>query len=143
MPAADDPGRVIGGECERRAVLGLTPLGLTPLGLTPRGCVLLRSRKQKKFPLYELELTLKWEGQLWGSDGETTAEASERAILFDHSLLLFVFSFILFFCVQSRKEWLGNAQRLGNAQTLGSAPQRSASYDGRVSFFSLCRRVER
>lgn len=29
------------------------------------GDVTVQSRKQKKFPLYELELKLKWEGQLW------------------------------------------------------------------------------
>ena len=29
------------------------------------GDVTVQSRKQKKFPLYELELKIKWEGQLW------------------------------------------------------------------------------
>ena len=29
------------------------------------GDVTVQSRKQKKFPLYELEIKLKWEGQLW------------------------------------------------------------------------------
>ena len=36
------------------------------------GDVTVQSRKQKKFPLYELEIKLKWEGQLWdaGRQGE-------------------------------------------------------------------------
>lgn len=29
------------------------------------GDVTVQMRKQKKFPLYELDITLKWEGQLW------------------------------------------------------------------------------
>lgn len=29
------------------------------------GDVTVQMRKQKKFPLYELEMVLKWEGQLW------------------------------------------------------------------------------
>ena len=29
------------------------------------GDVTVQSRKQKKFPLYELEIKIKWEGQLW------------------------------------------------------------------------------
>ena len=32
------------------------------------GDVTVQSRKQKKFPLYELEIKLKWEGQLWDAD---------------------------------------------------------------------------
>ena len=32
------------------------------------GDVTVQSRKQKKFPLYELELTLKWEGQLFDAE---------------------------------------------------------------------------
>lgn len=32
------------------------------------GGVTVQSRKQKKFPLYELEITLKWEGQLWDEE---------------------------------------------------------------------------
>jgi len=39
------------------------------------GNVTVQSRKQKKFPLYELELKLKWEGQLWNDDGKTIVEA--------------------------------------------------------------------
>ena len=35
------------------------------------GDVTVQSRKQKKFPLYELELKLKWEGQLWNDDVST------------------------------------------------------------------------
>jgi len=40
------------------------------------GDVTVQSRKQKKFPLYELEIKLKWEGQLWDADGKVCAEAS-------------------------------------------------------------------
>jgi len=40
-----------------------------------KGDVTVQSRKQKKFPLYELEIKLKWEGQLWDENGKTTAEA--------------------------------------------------------------------
>ena len=39
------------------------------------GEVTVQSRKKKKFPLYELELTIKWEGQLWDEAGKTTADA--------------------------------------------------------------------
>jgi len=40
------------------------------------GDVTVQSRKQKKFPLYELEIKIKWEGQLWDADGKVAAEAS-------------------------------------------------------------------
>jgi len=40
------------------------------------GDVTVQSRKQKKFPLYELELKLKWEGQLFDDKGKVTAEAA-------------------------------------------------------------------
>jgi len=40
------------------------------------GDVTVQSRKQKKFPLYELEIKLKWEGQLWDEDGKVKAEGS-------------------------------------------------------------------
>ena len=33
-----------------------------------KGDVTVQSRKQKKFPLYELELIITWEGQIWGDD---------------------------------------------------------------------------
>jgi len=39
------------------------------------GDVTVQSRKQKKFPLYELEIKLKWEGQLWDEEGKVVAEA--------------------------------------------------------------------
>lgn len=42
------------------------------------GEVTVQSRKQKKFPLYELELTLKWEGQLWDADGAVITEAKGK-----------------------------------------------------------------
>jgi len=42
------------------------------------GEVTVQSRKQKKFPLYELELTLKWEGQLWDDAGKVVAEAKGK-----------------------------------------------------------------
>ena len=42
------------------------------------GEVTVQSRKQKKFPLYELELTLKWEGQLWDESGSVIAEAKGK-----------------------------------------------------------------
>jgi len=37
--------------------------------------VTVQSRKQKKFPLYELEIKLKWEGQLWDDSGKVVTEA--------------------------------------------------------------------
>jgi len=40
--------------------------------------VTVQSRKQKKFPLYELELTLKWEGQLWDEAGKVVTEAKGK-----------------------------------------------------------------
>merc|ERR1719502_678331 len=40
------------------------------------GDVTVQSRKQKKFPLYELELKIKWEGQLWDAEGKVVAEGS-------------------------------------------------------------------
>ena len=40
------------------------------------GDVTVQSRKQKKFPLYELEIKLKWEGQLWDEQGKVVAEAA-------------------------------------------------------------------
>jgi len=39
------------------------------------GDVTVQSRKQKKFPLYELEIKLTWEGQLWDENGKVCAEA--------------------------------------------------------------------
>lgn len=42
------------------------------------GEVTVQSRKQKKFPLYELEITLKWEGQLWDADGKVVTEAKGK-----------------------------------------------------------------
>ena len=39
------------------------------------GDVTVQSRKQKKFPLYELEIKLKWEGQLWDDSGKVVTEA--------------------------------------------------------------------
>lgn len=40
------------------------------------GDVTVQSRKQKKFPLYELEIKLKWEGQIWDAEGKLKAEAA-------------------------------------------------------------------
>jgi len=40
------------------------------------GDVTVQSRKQKKFPLYELELKLAWKGELWDDAGKVAAEAS-------------------------------------------------------------------
>ena len=40
------------------------------------GDVTLQARKQKQFPLYELEITLKWEGQLYDENGSSIAEAT-------------------------------------------------------------------
>lgn len=42
------------------------------------GEVTVQSRKQKKFPLYELALTLKWEGQLWDDTGKVVTEAKGK-----------------------------------------------------------------
>ena len=42
------------------------------------GEVTVQSRKQKKFPLYELELTLIWEGQLFDAEGKVTTEAKGK-----------------------------------------------------------------
>jgi len=42
------------------------------------GEVTVQSRKQKKFPLYELEITLKWEGQLWDDAGKVVTEAKGK-----------------------------------------------------------------
>jgi activator of HSP90 ATPase len=39
------------------------------------GDVTIQFRKQKKFPLYELEITLKWKGELWDADGKVVTEA--------------------------------------------------------------------
>merc|ERR1719217_1817945 len=39
------------------------------------GDVTVQSRKQKKFPLYELEIKIKWEGQLWDENGKVATEA--------------------------------------------------------------------
>jgi len=44
-----------------------------------------QSRKQKKFPLYELELKLKWEGQLWDDAGKTKTEAKGKITIPDLS----------------------------------------------------------
>jgi len=43
-----------------------------------KGDVTVQSRKQKKFPLYELELVILWEGQLWGDDGKVQLEAKGK-----------------------------------------------------------------
>merc|ERR1719261_1562322 len=40
------------------------------------GDVTVQSRKQKRFPLYELEIVLKWEGQLFDDQGKTVVEAT-------------------------------------------------------------------
>ena len=40
------------------------------------GDVTVQSRKQKKFPLYELEIKIKWEGQLW--DAQVTPNHSHE-----------------------------------------------------------------
>jgi len=42
------------------------------------GEVTVQSRKQKKFPLYELELTLTWAGELWDAEGKVVAEAKGK-----------------------------------------------------------------
>lgn len=42
------------------------------------GDVTVQSRKQKKFPLYELEITLKWEGQLWDEAGKVKVDAKGK-----------------------------------------------------------------
>ena len=49
------------------------------------GDVTVQSRKQKKFPLYELEIKLKWEGQLWDADGKVKCEASGHVTIPDLS----------------------------------------------------------
>ena len=43
------------------------------------GDVTVQSRKQKKFPLYELEIVLKWEGQLLDVDVRTCATYTPAA----------------------------------------------------------------
>mmetsp|Transcript_43202 Transcript_43202/g.71843 ORF Transcript_43202/g.71843 Transcript_43202/m.71843 type:complete len:337 (-) Transcript_43202:292-1302(-) len=43
-----------------------------------KGDVTVQARKQKRFPLYELELTITWEGQLWDDDGNTLVEAKGK-----------------------------------------------------------------
>ncbi|EOD16373.1 hypothetical protein EMIHUDRAFT_436574 [Emiliania huxleyi CCMP1516] len=45
---------------------------------TMKGDVTVQSRKQKRFPLYELELTIRWEGQLFDASGGTAVEAKGR-----------------------------------------------------------------
>jgi len=40
------------------------------------GDVTVQSRKQKRFPLYELEIKIKWEGQLWDENGKVKTEAA-------------------------------------------------------------------
>ena len=40
------------------------------------GDVTVQSRKQKKFPLYELEIKLTWKGEVWDDSGAVVAEAS-------------------------------------------------------------------
>ena len=49
------------------------------------GDVTVQSRKQKKFPLYELELKIKWEGQPWAEDGKVETEAKGHIIIPDLS----------------------------------------------------------
>jgi activator of HSP90 ATPase len=43
-----------------------------------KGEVTVQSRKQKKFPLYELEILLKWAGELWDENGKVVAEAKGK-----------------------------------------------------------------
>jgi len=45
---------------------------------TMKGDVTVQSRKQKRFPLYELELTIRWEGQLFDASGGTAVEGKGR-----------------------------------------------------------------
>ena len=40
------------------------------------GDVTVQSRKQKKFPLYELEIKIKWEGQVWDGDGKVLCDGA-------------------------------------------------------------------
>ena len=49
------------------------------------GDVTVQSRKQKKFPLYELEITLKWEGELYDDQGKVKASAKGRVKIPDLS----------------------------------------------------------
>jgi len=49
------------------------------------GDVTVQSRKQKKFPLYELEIVLKWEGQLLDAEGGTKLEAKGKVKIPDLS----------------------------------------------------------
>jgi len=49
------------------------------------GDVTVQARKQKKFPLYELEITLKWEGQLFDAEGNTKVEAKGKVKIPDLS----------------------------------------------------------
>lgn len=39
------------------------------------GEVTVQSRKQKKFPLYELEIKLNWSGEVWDAEGKVVTEA--------------------------------------------------------------------
>lgn len=52
---------------------------------TMTGDVTLQARKQKQFPLYELEIVLKWEGQLWDEAGKVVTEASGKVKIPDLS----------------------------------------------------------
>lgn len=46
--------------------------------VTMSGDVTVQSRKQKKFPLYELEITLEWKGELWDENGKAMTEAKGK-----------------------------------------------------------------
>jgi len=49
------------------------------------GEVTVQSRKKKKFPLYELEIVLAWEGQLWDNEGKVVTEAKGKVKIPDLS----------------------------------------------------------
>jgi len=49
------------------------------------GDVTVQARKQKKFPLYELEITLNWEGQLFDAEGKTKVDAKGKVKIPDLS----------------------------------------------------------
>ena len=49
------------------------------------GDVTIQFRKQKKFPLYELEITLKWKGELWDAEGKVQTEAEGKVKIPDLS----------------------------------------------------------
>jgi activator of HSP90 ATPase len=49
------------------------------------GDVTVQARKQKKFPLYELEITLNWEGQLFDAEGKSKVDAKGKVKIPDLS----------------------------------------------------------